>query len=290
MNYSSKLIKKRVGKIVPYLIIAIYLAFCFFPLYIPLVMSFQLPRDVWRNKFLFKPTLDNYKAVLLGLSRVGKTTYPAVANFPRHLLNSVIVSLGATSLSFLLAFPASYAVARYKFRGKNSFMVYTFFIKMLPPLAILFPLYVLFTKLGLIDTRISLVITYMTWILPLSVWMLRGFIEEIPIELEEAAMIDGCSRVSAFLRVVVPLAAPGVAATLIFNLILAWNEFLYALVLTGSHARTAPVAICSFISFREVAWGGLSAAGVIVILPIILLVIPIQKYLVRGLTSGAVTG
>lgn len=290
MNHSSKLIKERVEKIVLYLIIAIFLAFCLFPLYITLVMSFQLPRDVWKNKFLFKPTIDNYKAVLLGLRQVGKTAYPAVANFPRHLLNSVVVSLSATSLSFLLAFPAAYALARYKFRGKNSFMVYAFFVKMLSPLAILFPLYVLFTKLGLTDTRISLVIIYMTWILPLSVWMLRGFFEGIPVELEEAAMIDGCSRIRAFLKIVVPLVAPGTAATLIFNLILAWNEFLYALILTGSHARTAPVAICSFISFREVAWGGISAAGVITALPIILLVIPIQKYLVRGLTSGAVTG
>jgi len=290
MNHSSKLIKERVEKIVLYLIIAVFLAFCLFPLYITVAMSFQLPKDVWKNTFLFKPTLDNYKAALLGLSQVGKTAYPAVASFPRHLLNSIIVSLSTASLALLLAFPASFALVRYKFGGKNSFMLYTFFIKMLPPLAILFPLYVLFTKLGLIDTRISLVIIYMTWILPLSVWMMRGFIEEVPVELEEAAMIDGCSRVGAFLRVVVPLAAPGMAATLIFNLILAWNEFLYALILTGSHAKTAPVAICSFIYFKEVAWGGLSAAGIIIALPMLLLVIPIQKYLVRGLTSGAVTG
>lgn len=290
MNGFNRRIKIRIEKIVLYTVLAVFIAFCLFPLYVTFRMSLQSPKDVWKNTFFFLPTLDNYKAVLLGLSHVGKASYPAVANFPYYLLNSIIVSLAVASVSLLLALPMSFAMVRYKFSGKNSLLIYIFFIKMLPPLAILFPLYVLFTKLNLTDTRTSLVIIYMTWVLPLSIWMMCGFIEDIPVTLEESAMIDGCTRVGAFFRVVLPLAAPGIAATLIFNLILAWNEFLYALVLTGSHAKTAPVAICSFIYFQEVAWGCLCSAGMITVIPIIFLVIPIQKYLVRGLTSGAVTG
>jgi multiple sugar transport system permease protein len=241
MNGFNRRIKIRIEKIVLYTVLAVFIAFCLFPLYVTFRMSLQSPKDVWKNTFFFLPTLDNYKAVLLGLSHVGKASYPAVANFPYYLLNSIIVSVSVASVSLLLALPMSFAMVRYKFSGKNSLLIYIFFIKMLPPL-------------------------------------------------EESAMIDGCTRVGAFFRVVLPLAAPGIAATLIFNLILAWNEFLYALVLTGSHAKTAPVAICSFIYFQEVAWGCLCSAGMITVIPIVFLVIPIQKYLVRGLTSGAVTG
>jgi multiple sugar transport system permease protein len=159
---------------------------------------------------------------------------------------------------------------------------------MLPPLGIIIPVFVMYTNLSLIDTRRGLIALYVAFNLSLVIWMMRGFFQEIPHSLEEAAQVDGASRLGAIWRVALPLVAPGLVATAILTLIFTWNEFLFALMLTSQNARTAPVAASLFVSYKEIAWGSLSAAGAVIVLPILIFALVVQRHLVRGLTAGAV--
>ena len=159
---------------------------------------------------------------------------------------------------------------------------------MAPPAALIIPLYVLYFRLGLLDTRLGLVLLYGATNTSLVIWMLRGFFEEVPVELEEAALVDGTSRIGAFFRITLPLAAPGVGATGVLTLVASWNEFLFATMLAGGDARTAPAAIAQYVTFRAVVWGKLAAASILTALPIVLLVLLVQRHLLRGLTAGAV--
>ena len=160
--------------------------------------------------------------------------------------------------------------------------------RMLPQFGILIPFYIMFAKLRLLDTYIALILIYLTFVLAFAIWMMKGFFQEIPSELEDAAQVDGCTRIKAIFKIVLPLAAPGLAATSIFSIILCWNEFLFALILTGLQAKTATVAIYSFVTFREIIWGGLTAAGTLITLPILIFFLLVQKHFIRGLTMGAV--
>lgn len=260
------------------------------PILWTLVSSFKLPSDILTMppRWLFTPTLDNYLAVLFGKRVIAGTTFPEVRGFPGHLLNSVLISLGATFCSLLIGTPAAYTMARFRFRGKRDLAFYVLSTRMAPPLAVLIPFYILFSQLRLLDTHIALLIVYTTFNLSFAIWMMRGFFSEIPTELEDAARVDGCSRYGAFARVALPLAAPGLAATAIFCLLLSWNEFLFALVLTSKVAKTAPVALYSFVTFHEVLWGSLFAAGTMVTLPVLVFTLLVQRNLVRGLTMGAI--
>jgi len=252
--------------------------------------SFKLPKDILSipPKIIFEPTIDNYKSVLLGTSTVGKTSMPQVVDFPKYLLNSIIVSFSATFIALLISVPAGYTLARYKFKGKATMGWYILITRMLPQFGLLIPFYIMFSRLGLIDTYIALILIYLTFILAFSVWMMKGFFQEIPHELEEAAQIDGCTRVQAIFRIVFPLASPGMAATAIFLIILCWNEFLFALILTGLNAKTATVAVYNFVTFREVVWGGLTAAGTLITLPIVIFFLIVQRNFIRGMTMGAI--
>jgi multiple sugar transport system permease protein len=142
----------------------------------------------------------------------------------------------------------------------------------------------------LTDTRTALVISYLTFSIPLTVWMMTGFLEDVPVELEETAMIDGCTRLGAFLRVSIPLAAPGLAATAILSFMYSWNEFLYAVVLTGRASRTLPVTITSYMTNRAILWGRIAASGSLVLVPVLIFALIAQRYLVRGLSRGAIKG
>jgi len=162
---------------------------------------------------------------------------------------------------------------------------------MVPPIISIVPLFLLMNRLDLLNTRLSLVLIYTAFNLPLVVWMMRGFFEEVPVELEEAALVDGLNRVEALVRVVLPLTAPGLAATAVFCLIVAWNEFLFALVLAQTdRAMTLPVGIAAQVTQFEIRWGAMSAAGVLAMIPILVFAFAVQRYLVRGLSLGAVKG
>jgi multiple sugar transport system permease protein len=236
-------------------------------------LTFAIP-PVWN----FTPTLKNYEEVL------------SSTDFGKYFMNSVFVALVTTGIALALGTLAAYGFSRFRFRGHFWLKMSSLIPQMLPPIAIIVPLYVLFSKLDWIDTRQALIISYLTFTIPLSTWMMIGFFDDVPIELEEAAMIDGCSRLGALIRVSLPLAVPGMAATAILAFLYCWNEFLYAVILTGRDARTLPVIITSFMTNKSVLWGRIAASGSLVLIPVLIFALLAQRYLIRGLAKGAVKG
>ncbi|HXT79762.1 MAG TPA: carbohydrate ABC transporter permease [Acetobacteraceae bacterium] len=229
--------------------------------------------------FVWHPTWENYVAVL------GR------ADFLQAFVNSLVVSTGAVLLSLIVGVPAAYAFARFPFRGRSFLFFSLLAMRMLPAIAVLVPMYILFSRLGLTNTRISVILAYTTFSLPLVVWIMRGFFEDLPRELEESAWVDGASRYAAFRHVVLPLIRPGLVAASILCVQLAWNDFLFAAVLTNNATRTLPVLMAAFSGGDTgVDWGGMTASGVLVILPVIIFSFAAQRHLVAGLSSGAVKG
>jgi multiple sugar transport system permease protein len=225
--------------------------------------------------FVFVPTFDNYRQVL------------ADNSFVQYTLNSTIVAAGATIVGLLLGIPAAYALARFRRTGIG---VVLLLARMAPGIAFLIPLFVMFLKLQLVGSYASLIASHLIFTLPLTVWMMVGFIEAVPIEIEKAALIDGCSLAGVLLRIIVPLTAQGIAATGILAFIASWNNFLFALVLANDRTKTLPVAVLSYIGYNSVQWGALMAAATLVTLPVLVLALCVQRYIVRGLVAGAVAG
>jgi multiple sugar transport system permease protein len=236
-------------------------------------LTFAIP-PVW----VFAPTTQNYNEVL------------SSTNFSKYFMNSVSIALITVAIAIFLGSLAAYGFSRFRFRGKFWLKMGALVPQMLPPIVLVVPLYVLFNRLDWIDTRQALIVSYLTFTIPLSRWMMTGFFDDVPIELEEAAMIDGCSRIGALIRVSLPLAVPGIAATAILAFIYCWNEFLYAVILTGREARTLPVIITSFMTNKSILWGRIAASGSLVLIPVIIFALLAQRYLVRGLGKGAVKG
>jgi len=271
---------RRLTKLIIYLLVILAVLASIAPILYLAITSFKEPElafaipPVWN----FKPTLQNYEEVL------------SSTDFNKYFLNSVITALSTTAIALVLGTLAAYGFSRFRFRGHFWLRMSSLIPQMLPPIAIVVPLYVLFSRLDWIDTRQSLIISYLTFTIPLSTWMMVGFFDDVPLELEEAAMIDGCSRFGALMRVSLPLVLPGIAATAILAFLYCWNEFLYAVILTGRNARTLPVIITSFMTNKSILWGRIAASGTLVLIPVLIFALLAQRYLVRGLARGAVKG
>lgn len=249
-----------------------------FPIFWMISTSLKNRIDTWAMppRWIFVPTLENYREVLLSTP------------FPRYILNSVVVALSSTLIAVGIGTFAAYALARFRFRGSKDIAFWILSIRFLPPVAAAIPFYFIMRNIGWVGHFYSLIVPYLIFNIPFVVWMMRSFIEEVPAEIDEAAMIDGCSRTEAFFKVILPLTAPGLAATMIFCVILSWNEFLFALILTAFESKTVPVAAITYITEKGVLWGQVCAAGTIIIAPIMVFCLIVQKYLVRGLTFGAI--
>lgn len=204
-----------------------------------------------------------------------------------NLLNTVICSVFATALSISLGSLAAYGFARFEFKGKDSLAFWILSNRMIPPVALVLPIFVMYQKMNLLDTRFGLVILYTAMQLPFVIWIMESYFEEIPAELEEAAMVDGASWFQAFMKITLPLAVPSIIATAIFVLILNWNEFALALILTSTKAKTLPPAVMTFMDERNIHWNEVAAATMIISVPIIVFGFLFQKRLVRGWTMGA---
>jgi len=231
--------------------------------------------------FSFTPTLEHYADAFLSRS------------FGQYLLTSAIVAVSSTFCALTIGTLAAYALARLRMPRKlnRRLSLWILSTRMFPPIVTVVPLFLMMRDLQLLNTRLALIILYTGFNLPFVVWMMRGFFVEVPRELEEAAMVDGDTRLGALRRVLLPLVAPGLAATAVFCLIISWNEFLYALVLTQTDAAmTLPVGIAGRVTQYEIKWGVMSAAGVVAMLPILVFALAVQRYLVRGLSLGAVKG
>ncbi len=226
--------------------------------------------------FVFAPTLEHYRSAFQDYGVGGS------------LVNSLIVSLSTTFLALLIGTPAAYALARYEFRGKRDLWFWFITNRMVSPIVLALPIFLIATQLRLIDTHLVLILVYLTFTLPIVVWLCSDQFRTIPKELDEAAFVDGLGVFGTFFRIALPLALPGVVVSAILAFIFSWNELLYPLILTRNTARTAPVAATSFMSGYELPWGEIMATGTLIVLPVIIFAILVSKHLVRGLTMGAV--
>ncbi len=246
-----------------------------FPFFWLLQMSFRSNEDILGLNLLVSPTLENYLAL-----RVGQ--------FPRSFGNSVLASAASTLLSLVIGVPAAYALSRVEFRGRRQVALWVLATRMAPPIAFTIPFFLAYRHLELLDTILGLVVIYLTFNLALVIWMMRTFFDSVPRALEEAAWIDGSSVWGTFLRVALPLAAPGLAATAVLCFIYSWNDFFYSLILTRTRAMTAPVAIVNFMQYEGWEWGKIAAGGTLVMMPVVVFSILVRRYLISGLTMGAV--
>lgn len=247
-----------------------------------LLTSFKEQRDIFTvpPTFFFDPTIAHYFDVL---TRGG---------FAGQMLNTVIVAVGASVLSLIAGAMAGYALSRLKIKGAGVIGALILASRGVPPIALAVPMFLVARALGITDTHITLILAYCSFVIPYVMWLMRGFFLALPKELEESAMIDGCSRMGAFFRIIVPISVPGLLSTFIFSIILAWEELLFALVLTNRTATTFPVAIAGMAGDTEngANWGELAAAGMITVIPVVILALLVQKWLIRGLAEGATKG
>ena len=211
-------------------------------------------------------------------------------SFLQNMRDSLVVACGAVTLGLLLSLPAAYAFSRFRFPGRTVLRVQFLVINMFPVVLLILPLFVLFRELGLLDTYYALILGYATFTLPFAIWLMTSYIEGIPPDLDEAAAIDGATRMQVLRLVILPLVVPGMVAVGIYLFIASWNEYLFALMLAGRNVRTVTVALQLFIGENEIHWGLLTAGGTLVALPAVLLFLLIQRRLVGGLTGGAVKG
>ena len=272
---------KRV-RLTVYLAAILFILVSFFPFFWTLLSSlkpgsqlFQINPPFWPRPF----TWGNYLAVFLE------------RRFYLNIINSLVVAGATTFICVVLGSLAAYGLARLRFQGKIAILGFILVVSLFPPVALVSPLFLLFEKAGLINTYLALILPYLTFALPLTVWLLTAFFRQIPLELEEAARLDGAGPLRTLWEVTLPLAAPGIFTTAILTFIYCWNEFLFALAFTTNDAsRTIPVAIVMFSGYHTVPWGQILAAVTVVTLPVAALVLVLQRRIISGLTAGAVKG
>jgi len=267
----------KIKKIIFGLVVVVVFFIILFPPVVLFLTSIKNEVDSisFPPKWIFIPTLRNYTEIF--------QTSP----FGGYVLHSLIVASLNTALVLTLGSLAAYSLARFKFKGSDNIAFWILSIRMMPPVAAIIPIYIIMRNLHLLDTPWSLIITYLTFNLPFAVWMMRSFFREIPREIEESALVDGCSVAGAFRSIALPLVAPGLVATGILTFIFSWNEFLFALILTGSKAVTLPVGITGYMKETGIEWGYMTAGGVLALIPVIVFTVLVQKHLVKGLTMGA---
>lgn len=251
-----------------------------FPLYWLISTSMKSKAEAFAMppKWLFTPDFSNYSGLIGNPS------------FLESLKNSLVISASATIFAVVLGVMAGYALARNNSRSGNAMGIGIILARMIPPMGIIIPFYMIFNYLSLTDRYVSVILIYLTTVLPFVTWLMMGFFQGVPAEIEEAALIDGCNRIGTFLRICLPVVKPGIATCAMFAFMMSWNEYFYAVIMTGNATKTAPIYIQSFVSSSGTNWGALCAASVLVVLPILVFTIFCQRSLVRGLMGGAVKG
>ena len=272
---------KRIRTFVLIGVAVLLLAVWAFPVLWALLTSFKTERDVlaYPPTIVFEPTLRNYRDVLFGS-----------ASILPNLVSSTIVAGVSTALTLLFAVPAAYALARLEFPGRRASGFYVLATQMLPPVGLIIPYYLALQKVGGLDTYWGLIVIYLTFSLPFAIWLLVSYFEDIPREMEEAALLDRAGRLRALWHVILPQVRGGIAVTTIFVFLNAWNEFLFAVVLGGNRVRPVTVAMFNFISVEQTLWAKLAAGAMLAMAPVILLGLVAQRHIVKGLTLGAVKG
>jgi multiple sugar transport system permease protein len=249
-----------------------------FPIYWIFLTSFKTPLLINEKTpvFWFTPTLENYRHLFEEF------------RFARVLTNSLVITISTTFIVIVLALLAAYALGRMDVRGGKHIALWMLSLRFMPPIAIVLPFFIAWQRIGLIDTYPGLILIYIAFNLPFAIWLLRGFLVEVPRDLDEAATLDGLGHLAILRRIILPVIAPGVAVTAIFTFMFTWNEYLMALVLTSRNATTVPVTVSKFIQAYSILWGDVGAAATIELLPVLVVVFLLQRHIMRGITLGAV--
>ena len=273
---------KRMQSVLAHGVAVLFALFSLLPLVWLVITSFKTEAEIVTRTLTFWPEsfhFDNYRAVW------------AQSDFPRLMWNSLVTTTYTIAICAVAGTLAAYSFSRFRFRGRRELMLFYIAIRMFPAVLIIIPLFLVLRNVGLLDTRLGLALAYASFLLPLFVWMMKGFFDTVPPDLDKAARIDGCTRLGAMLLVVAPLVRGGLGACCVFVAIGAWNEYLFALMLTSSSgSRTWPVGLQLMVGEFQLPWGPLAASGVISIIPVIVLFAIVQRAMVRGLTVGAVKG
>jgi multiple sugar transport system permease protein len=267
--------RKRAGRMLANLALAAMLVFVLFPIAWLAQMSLRPDEDILGYQLLFEPTLAHYRALV-------------ESKFLQSFVNSVIASSVSTAVALLIGTPAAYVLSRWRFRARSKIAMWILSTRMAPQITFTIPFFLFYRLVGLNDTVWGLALIYLTFNLALVIWMMQSFFDAVPRALEEAAWLDGCSIWNAFLRITLPLTAPGLAAVAVLCFIFSWNDFFYALILTRTNAMTAPVAIINFMQYEGWEWGKMAAGGTLVMLPVIVFTVLVRKWLVSGLMAGSV--
>ena len=236
------------------------------------VTAYQLP-----PKLFFTPTLDNYRTIL------------SEFHFGAFFMNSVTIALTSTVLAVVIGALAAYAIDRYN-AGGRAMPIVILATQMMPPIVLVIPFFLIFKDIGLTNSHMGLILAYLAFNLPYVVWLLMSFMKRVPRELDEAALIDGCTPLTAFVRIIVPALLPGIGAATILSFVLCWNEFLFALMLSGQETKTLPVAISSLVTQQGTAIGAVSAATILAMMPMAIIYLTVRRFLIAGLNAGAVKG
>ena len=269
--------KKRLVNAIQVALILVATFFMLVPILWIFMAAFKNHIDVFQLKLFFRPTLENFVAV-----------FELPYDLGNKLLNSTIVAFVTVVFAIPIATMAAYSFSRFRLKGETAMLVTILATQFVPAVVIILPFFVMFRNIGLLDTRLGLILVNLAIVMPFAIWMIKGFIDGIPLDTEEAAMVDGSSRLQVIRNIVLPMAAPGLLTAGIFCFIIAWNEFLFALILTNKYAVTLPIGLALFKAEEGDLWNLLSAAGIIIMVPMFVLALIIRKYFVQGMTMGAV--
>ena len=275
----NKQTRKMIGWTLRYAVLGVVLIFFAFPVFWIVSTSLKTPEEYTHSPPIYipaQPHFDNYSRALGKGGEGGKA-----------LRDSLVIGISATLLTLLLGVPAAYSMARYDTGGRN-FSFWILSQRMMPPVAAVLPIFILYRNVKLLDTHLGLILLYTVFALPLCIWMMRSYLQEVSVEMEESARMEGASQWQVWRYITLPLVAPGLSATMIFVFIFAWTEFLFSLVLTRSSVLTLPVLVSRFFGTQSYEWGVASAVAVIATLPVVILSLFVQRHFVRGMTLGAV--
>ncbi|MEK9977553.1 MAG: carbohydrate ABC transporter permease [Paracoccaceae bacterium] len=287
--------KRFIGRFAIYLILLFWAFICLFPIYWTITTTFKAAPDVMKGNLI--PWWD-YQPKWLGLKSLGLSPNTIFVEstvreeFLKRFWNSAITSVGASTIAVLLGSCAAYGLGRFQYRFgfmRNSDISFFFLSQLiLPPVVLALPFLVLYKELALLDTRVGLIALYTLTVLPIVIWIMRDQFSSIPTELEEAALVDGLSIWGAFLTIILPIALPGMVASFIISLVLTWNEYFFAALLTSSHAKTLPVMVASQTGSQGISWWSMAALSLAAILPLIIIAIILERYIIKGMAAGAV--
>jgi multiple sugar transport system permease protein len=274
---SAPMSGKGRSNVVFYLAVVTIAMIVLFPFLWMLSSSFKTQLDIiaWPPKIIFSPTLQNYEKVF------------GEQDFLKYFINSTVVGTAAVGVSLILGLPAAYSISRFK---QRKLAVFILLARLMPGISFLMPWYIVFSRLGLMDSYTALILSHILIALPIVVWIMSSYFATIPPDLEESAMVDGATRQYAFWKIILPLSGPGIITATTLSFLFSWNNFMFSQVLSMEKTKTLPIAVYNFLSYAEVDWGGVMAAAVAIMAPAIVLTMIFQKYVVKGLTMGAVKG